>query len=484
MADEIGTVRVELVADPSGIQRGIEQASGALTRMAAVGTFVGNTLTTAFFAVAERFTETVTEIISGQGNIWDELSKDARNAATLLHNSFNEMGEGATQFQASIAERVLPGLAALVEKFTEVASNSTAAKIGVELLVGAFKVLATAAVLVLTTIQLLGQALATVGNAATAFGSALNAVGAALLTGNFAAAGQALANLPAKVGEALKAGGTDIAQTLRDSAKLVGDVWNEAAISTERAGARIVVENEKLDRHMRRLGEQAKKVFEDTRTPFERLQFQIDRLNVLLEHGLISWDTYQRAVQQATDKISGAQEAMRAVGQSFEAAFVDAVTGAKSLQDALKSLLKDLARIAAQQVFRQLFGSAFGFIGKGSSSGFGAAPTGGGGLPGFASGGSFEVGGAGGIDSQVVAFRATPGEMVAVGHDRATGKGSGSAPKVTVNNYSNAEVTTERGRDDELIIAVRGIVQDEFASGRMNPLMAQNYGVRPRVRSR
>jgi hypothetical protein len=45
-------------------------------------------------------------------------------------------------------------------------------------------------------------------------------------------------------------------------------------------------------------------------------------------------------------------------------------------------------------------------------------------LPGFATGGSFRVGGAGGIDSKLVAFRATPGEMVDVrrpGQDRGSG---------------------------------------------------------------
>jgi hypothetical protein len=35
-------------------------------------------------------------------------------------------------------------------------------------------------------------------------------------------------------------------------------------------------------------------------------------------------------------------------------------------------------------------------------------------LPGFANGGSFSVGGTGGIDSQMVAFRATPGERVSI----------------------------------------------------------------------
>lgn len=51
----------------------------------------------------------------------------------------------------------------------------------------------------------------------------------------------------------------------------------------------------------------------------------------------------------------------------------------------------------------------------------------GGGIPGFATGGSFKVGGAGGIDSKLIQFRATPGEMVDIrtpGQDRGGGGGS------------------------------------------------------------
>jgi len=44
-------------------------------------------------------------------------------------------------------------------------------------------------------------------------------------------------------------------------------------------------------------------------------------------------------------------------------------------------------------------------------------------VPGFATGGSFTVGGSGGADSQLVAFKATPGEHVDVSH----GGGSSAA---------------------------------------------------------
>jgi hypothetical protein len=61
---------------------------------------------------------------------------------------------------------------------------------------------------------------------------------------------------------------------------------------------------------------------------------------------------------------------MKSVESSFESAFVDFVTGAKSAQDAIASLMRDLARLAAQAAFRSLFGRLFsgggggGFLGS------------------------------------------------------------------------------------------------------------------------
>lgn len=53
-------------------------------------------------------------------------------------------------------------------------------------------------------------------------------------------------------------------------------------------------------------------------------------------------------------------------------------------------------------------------------------------LMGFAGGGSFKVGGSGGTDSQLVAFRATPGERVSV---RTPAQSSGAV----VNVYQNVD---------------------------------------------
>lgn len=103
------------------------------------------------------------------------------------------------------------------------------------------------------------------------------------------------------------------------------------------------------------------------------------------------------------------------VRSSLENAFVDAIMQAKSFRDVVRSLISDLARMAAQQAFRSMFGGQLawsnaagaGFNGGGIFASIGK-------LFGFKDGGSFQVGGSGGIDSQLVAFKASPNERVTV----------------------------------------------------------------------
>jgi len=61
-------------------------------------------------------------------------------------------------------------------------------------------------------------------------------------------------------------------------------------------------------------------------------------------------------------------------------------------------------------------------------------------IPGFATGGSFTVGGSGGVDSQLAMFRATPGEMVNIKH----GNDNGGGVAVTVNPSPYFDVQVER----------------------------------------
>jgi len=212
------------------------------------------------------------------------------------------------------------------------------------------------------------------------------------------------------------------------------------------------------------LDAEARRIYEATRTPFERLQQQLELLSTLLEKGKIDFETYTRAVQQAQEEFDAAtaristnaerietgigavQAAGEELGHSLGSALEGIVTGSVKAKDAVANLLKELARVGMNKAFGQLFGLAGnalgGLFGGGGGAGgiavsapesigsLGGIPSiAGGGLK-FGNGGSFKVGGFGGTDSQVVAFRATPGEMVDV---RTPGQSRGEAVNITTN---------------------------------------------------
>jgi len=106
--------------------------------------------------------------------------------------------------------------------------------------------------------------------------------------------------------------------------------------------------------------------------------------------------------------VGGIENAFSSLGSSISAA----IQGTKEWKDVALDAIRSVANAILSSM--SFGGGFFGTLFKGLL----------GGLIGFANGGSFTVGGTGGIDSQLVAFRATPGEMVDIrkpGQDRAEG---------------------------------------------------------------
>lgn len=155
---------------------------------------------------------------------------------------------------------------------------------------------------------------------------------------------------------------------------------------------------------------EGERVFEATRTPAEALRIEFERLNEMVKAGAIGFDTYTRAVEQAQNEFSGLNQTAENVSQSFGRSLEDMIIDGKNWRDSLAGFMQDIARelirtAALTPLMNALKGgitSAFGGGGFLSS------------LPRFANGGSFKVGGAGGIDSQLVAFRASPSETVSI----------------------------------------------------------------------
>jgi hypothetical protein len=120
---------------------------------------------------------------------------------------------------------------------------------------------------------------------------------------------------------------------------------------------------------------------------------------------------------------NNAMQAAQSIEDSFATFLVDPFQGGlkKMLQSWIQTIDQMVAKAAAQSIFKSLFGGSggLGSIFQGFLSGGGSpsgGSVGGGTTPAvpLASGGSFNVGGSGSTDSQLVHFMATPGEKVTV----------------------------------------------------------------------
>lgn len=120
-------------------------------------------------------------------------------------------------------------------------------------------------------------------------------------------------------------------------------------------------------------------------------------------------DNMEKIFKEPFDQLSPyADQAARNMQDTFADFLFD------PFQDGIKGMLKGfidvIRRMVAEAAAAKIFGSK-----KSGGFGLGDFITGAvGSLFGFAQGGSFNVGGSGGTDSQLVAFRATPGERVSV----------------------------------------------------------------------
>ena len=106
------------------------------------------------------------------------------------------------------------------------------------------------------------------------------------------------------------------------------------------------------------------------------------------------------------------------------------------------------------------------------------------GVPAFATGGSFLVGGFGGTDSQYVPIRATPGERVTVETPGQQQRAGGGGVNIQINNYSQSEVQAQdggRGPDGKRLIyvTVRDVMRQAVGNGDMNKVFQNQFGLAP-----
>ena len=146
---------------------------------------------------------------------------------------------------------------------------------------------------------------------------------------------------------------------------------------------------------------------------------EIENYNLLLEDtglklkkvgkiGVETFSTLEKRAEEAGETWKPmAEQFVSPITGAFQQALTDGTNVFQALGDAFKQMLINMVAelMARAAIFGFLSLISGGKVNIGTD--FITA-----GLPGFQHGGSFQVGGSGGADSQVVAFRATPGEKV------------------------------------------------------------------------
>jgi hypothetical protein len=147
--------------------------------------------------------------------------------------------------------------------------------------------------------------------------------------------------------------------------------------------------------------EEGRQVYDQTRSPAERLNMELAKLNDLLKAGAIDWDTYSRAVFASQDAFDATQKKVQEMDefgkkaaeniQSYlGTAFADAMNGNfKNIGSAFTQMINRMvAEAMAAQLSRYLFGDMVGGTGGGVLGGvlssiggfFGGGRAGGGGV--------------------------------------------------------------------------------------------------------
>lgn len=149
-----------------------------------------------------------------------------------------------------------------------------------------------------------------------------------------------------------------------------------------------------------------------------------------LETALQNYRKIRALETERLDLIKKSAEWANQLGAAFANTFDQAIQHGGRLGDFLRSLAQDIIGVFSKlAVVNPLINAMFGSAGMGVT-GFKPLPS----LFGFATGGDFTVGGSGGTDSQVVAFKATPGEAVSV---RTPGQQASGGDGTTVVNHFN-----------------------------------------------
>jgi hypothetical protein len=279
--------------------------------------------------------------------------------------------------------------------------------------------------------------------------------------------------------EALRTGALDVAGSLTSTVATIRNIWKpledvavveaaaaevdglaRSATSAARATRGLTDAQREAQQAAADMAREAQQVYDQTRTPAEQYRAEVERLTRMLNAAAISQDTFNRAMREAgvrrdsEDPLSRAGQRIAEQNredadrrrqdtldlaadheENLRAATYDGIRGGLqaaadgNLGQYLAQRLRDSLFDGLADTLTNMLRGAKGSSGRGAMGWLKTAGSvlktfTGGKIPGFKTGGSFKVGGSGGSDSQLMQFRATPGEMVDIrrpGQDQGSG---------------------------------------------------------------
>lgn len=324
------------------------------------------------------------------------ISNNTANAADRFNDQLTTLGGVARGFKNTLAEALLPTLTTLADELIKTAKNSDS-------LDKFSRAAATGLKLLLTAGELVRAVFVGLGNAIGAVAASL----VQIARGNFREAWAII-----------EEGYADVVQSGQESATRILDIWDSAGQQIVGKAEPFVVETE-------RVATGSKKAAKEVLTFGEAVNRLLGDLNIDVTNDVVKGvnqianetRAMSAVVKEAEQPLSQmsifAEEAARNMQTAFADWFATMEGGFKGLLGSFVDMLRQMiAQLLAQELLLQFFTWGSGLGGK-VGAGFGTVGKRMG-LPGFATGGSFTVGGMGGTDSQLVAFRATPGERVTV----------------------------------------------------------------------
>lgn len=247
----------------------------------------------------------------------------------------------------------------------------------------------------------------------------------------------------------------------------------------------------------------AQRLYASTRTEAEQYQIELEKVQELYALGAIDADVYGRAIEDLNRKFDPMQQLIQSAANSIESelnnAFASVIKGTSSLSDALLNFASNVLAKVAQDLFAQQFSAPIasgisGFLGGFfGAPGVGAQPgTGSMGLPRpFAKGGvvsgptifPFASGiglmGEAGPEAIMPLARGADGSLGVVAN------GGGSAPTITINNYSGQEATASTDSAGNITVEIgRALAQDITSGGPAYRAIRSTFGLSNRLQQR